>query len=202
MKYFFYLFLFLGLQSCDLNMNDGGPPFYRLNQRNIPENYNEEGKIISFSNNQNEEIIRFKITKYWKYEQSSGELFNTDYKYERLWVDVELLDLTNDPNNFKLLDISQGYGGEPNRMEINVYLPHFYNNQFRKYTYRFFYPEEELNSMQINSNQYNKVVILNDASDYFAFFDNSTINKVYYDLEFGIVGFDDTINNIKYSLIN
>ncbi len=202
MKYFIYITLLLGILSCDLNMSDDGPPFYSLNETNIPKNYNDEGKIFSFINNQNGEIVRFEITKYWKYEQSYGELFNTEYEYERLWVDAKLLDFTNNSNSFKLLDISQGHSGEPNRMEIKVFIPHLYNNQFRRYTYRFFYPDEELSSLQINNKQYNKVVILDGASDYFAFFDNSTINKVYYDLQFGIIGFDDTINNIQYRLIN
>ena len=64
-----------------------------------------------------------------------------------------------------------------------------------------FSPFENLTQMEINETNYTKVKII-IPNDYFTFYNGSQIDKVYYDFDKGIIGFDDSQNNKEYRLIN
>lgn len=55
--------------------------------------------------------------------------------------------------------------------------------------------------MTIDNVIYDKVKTFTTKKNYL-FFNESTINKLYYDLKMGIIGFDDTVNNVEYRIIN
>lgn len=55
--------------------------------------------------------------------------------------------------------------------------------------------------MELNGVRYSKIKILT-PNDYFTFYEGSNIDKIYYDMDNGIVGFDDSQNNLEFRLIS
>ena len=56
-----------------------------------------------------------------------------------------------------------------------------------------------LTQMVINNKTYSKVKTIT-TNEYFTLYNNSHIDKVYYDMDNGIIGFDDTQNNKEFRL--
>lgn len=61
-------------------------------------------------------------------------------------------------------------------------------------------PFENLIQMEFNGFSYSKIKVV-IPNDYFTLYEGSNIDKVYYDMEHGIVGFDYTQNNLEFQLI-
>ncbi|MEZ4874370.1 MAG: hypothetical protein R2793_02680 [Flavobacteriaceae bacterium] len=71
-------------------------------------------------------------------------------------------------------------------------------NGYSTYSFEKPYPMTQL---QIGNTTYDKVLILD--TDFTAAFSNEyEFNKFYFDLKSGIVGFDDTVNNIEFRIVN
>ncbi len=203
----FFFALSVVLISCQTSDNEPYQNFSDSDYQFIPENYQEIGEIITFRNEQNEEV-QIKTTFYnLNKEFESGYGFgqptiSDSYYYDDLWITIELLnvDTTNQEisycNSIKIHIYKTGDG----RLSTKLQIP-FYDEPFCIGTgFSEFSPYENLIQMEITNVSYSKVKIV-VPNGYFTFYNDSQIDKVYYDLDKGIVGFDDTQQNKEFRLV-
>ena len=196
--------IFFSLCSCELNLDDS-PEYYQFTQNDydfIPTVYNDVGKLFKYRNQLNEEvlieIISYKISK----EKAGG--YGSSYSlhyYQNLEIllRVKNEDASNPNCDFKSINFSNVNG--------SYFVSHFSSKRSPNPCLnggippeRFEYPfaTTELN---INGVNYNKVIsIFENNAPYFS--PLYTFNKVYFDFKEGIIGFDDTENNIQYRIVN
>jgi hypothetical protein len=203
------IFLILGISilffSCQENDDYPYQSFSSSDYQYIPQQYKEIGKVFTFINNQNDTV---KIRPKWydlekKFNSSWDLIVNTSqkesYYYDELWISLEILDNGNNGDcNFISINIYKTAEGS---LVADLSLP-FYDeigclgSGFEEES-----PFQNLAEMVINDIQYSKVKVVN-PNDYFTPYKDAKIDKVYYDMDNGIVGFDDTENALKFKLIS
>ncbi|MEZ4817304.1 MAG: hypothetical protein R2776_04960 [Flavobacteriaceae bacterium] len=67
--------------------------------------------------------------------------------------------------------------------------------------FQFETPYSNLQNMSIGNKIYDKVLII-ETQNPSSFSQNYNLTKLYFDLKFGFIGFDDTQNNINYRIVN
>lgn len=196
------------LVSCELSNDEPYQAFNNSDYQLIPEQYQDTARIFTFKNAQND-IVQMK-SKYYSLnkEFESGYGFgqptqSDSYYYDDLWIALELMDV----------DISNQSGDGCNEVSIHinklgngqiltgVSIPYYngsycFGNGFTEVS-----PFENLIEMEFNGISYTKIKIIM-SDDFFTFYEGSNIDKVYYDMDYGIVGFDDSENNLEFRLIS
>lgn len=156
--------------------------------------------IINFKN-QNNEILSFKVISKEKTrkEESYGTFWGS-YSSLMYYYDSQTIFLKsiteNDENAFLKLEVYKGSSG-------NV-LGGFYFYKWNGYYQGYYKNNENYNlitepkiSLQINNLTYNKVIVIDsDHTDFYTTANyTANVNKMYYDINYGIIGFDDLSNN-------
>ena len=190
--------LFATVTSCNSNDNDN-ETYYKIEGTDfeyIPTSYESIDNIITFKN-QNDDIVRFKTNKYRieKTHTSTGMTAGISSYYDKLWISLLLLDMefTGDDDH-RCRDIQIEISKFSNGLLHNrIHLPAAGStgNSCTGNIKIFNTPDptNNIEEMIINNITYNKVLILEVSGgmiDYYSFFNNSTIHKVYYDLKYGI----------------
>jgi len=217
--FMFFISLFvITLFSCSLNLDEDYPydKFSNFDFDYIPTFYREIGKIIKFKNQYDEEI-RFETSIYSierKFYNGLNFVGNTapSKYYDELYINILLLDMEIEgkPDYYCQdidITITKKYNGE---LLHNVSIPTY--DAFCTYENRQFEtPQINVEEMEINNKIYDKVIEFEVWSDsYYTLYNNSTIHKVYYDLKYGIIGFDeaegiigfDDLENNKWRIVN
>lgn len=206
MERIFFSMLVIILFSCQPSDSESYYNFKKSDYEFIPEQYKEIGKEIKFKNAQNEEV-RIKPLYYTqKKEFESGHGFgqpkSESYNYDDLWIEIDLLDMevTNAPEGYCkriYIHINKApYKG----LSVDLQIPAYINTFCNGGGFQEFSPFTGLTQMVINNETYSKVKIVT-PNDFFTMYDGSHIDKVYYDMDKGIIGFDDTQNNKKFRLV-
>lgn len=201
---------FLTYSSCgDLDW-DGSPEYYRFDPSDyefIPVVYTDIGKIFKFKNNLNEEVsIKVSVFNYNKKTNGGwnwvGGSSTPIYYTEQAFVGFDLLDV-NFPN------IGVGYCDQlyisiekqkNKTLNISLKIP-VYTTFCSSTNLIITSPFNDFKVMTIDNVIYDKVKTFTTKKNYL-FFNQSTVNKLYYDLKMGIIGFDDMVNNVEYRIIN
>ena len=210
MKKLLFLFAFTSI-SCSLNLDENYPydKFSNSDFDYIPTFYREKGKIIRFKNQYDEEV-RFETSIYSidkKFYSGLNFVGNTapSKYYDELYINILLLDMEieGEPDYYCQnieITVTKKYNGD---LLHQVTIP-TYDNTFCTYENRQFdTPEINIEEMEINNRIYEKVIVFDTwSNNFYSLYNNSTINKVYYDLNYGIIGFDDTENSIQFRIVN
>lgn len=200
-KIIFPLLLFIIASSCIKIFDDS--PYYKINKSDnnyLPTAYKEKNKIRNYKSQDGKIIkIKNKIYSTIKNSDSAGWLqFDTFYYFDELRVILELMDFENREIGISVCKISTG------ELIHRISLPSKEGPPYPM-SFKFKTPDEyTYTTMNINNKTYNKVRIFEreDSANPIFLYENSTINKVYYDINQGFIGFDDTKNNIQFRLIN
>ncbi len=203
----FFSIAFIFLVSCQPSDSEPYYNFTNSDYQFIPEQYQEIGRTFIFKNAQNEEVkikpLFYTLNKKFESGYGFGQPTRTEsYYYDDLWIEIDLL-------NIEIPDQPEGYC---ERIYIHInkspYKGLFIDLQIPTYNepfcggggFREFSPFENLTEMVINNKTYTKVKIVT-PNDYFTLYNDSHIDKVYYDMDNGIIGFDDTQNNKEFRLV-
>lgn len=208
-NYVTYLFIFLVVFSCDIDLDDN-PSYYKFTQYDykfIPTVYQDVDRTITFKNQQNEEVqidvksysINKKSNGGWNWVGgSSTDIFYTDQII--IWLDLI---------NVNFPDIGDGYCDQihiiiekrsDGTTETILSIPS-YTTYCSSINLNSLSPYDELLSMSIGNVIYDAVKVF-ETDENFLFYDESTIDKIYFDFENGIIGFDDIDNNVEYRIVN
>jgi hypothetical protein len=196
------------LISCEPSDNEKYQNLNNADYQFIPEQYQNIEKVFTFKNQQND-IVQIKssyynLTKEFESGYGFGQPTQTEsYYYDNLWIGLELMDV----------DVSNQNGGGCNEVSIHInkvgngrlltkmIIPYYDGSFCLGNGFEEFSPFENLAEMEFNGVNYSKIKII-IPNDFFTFYEGSTIDKVYYDMDNGIVGFDDTVNDLEFRLIN
>ena len=196
---FFFLFF-----SCGAEDDEG--EYFKFTQEDytyIPTVYKEEGKIRNYINQHND-TIKIRNGSYSLEKKFAGGIINApipSYHYDELRISLDLLSVK--PVNYIQVEI---WKRTVDTLGYTVKTPG-YNPNVRA-SFVFYAPESMQHFTQLTTaiKTYNDVLELK-ASDrffgndsYFTLADNATFHTIYYSLKHGIIGFDDTKNNLNYRL--
>ena len=195
-----YLLLsFLFLFSCDVNLNgDENTHHYNFNStdyRYIPTIYNKIGKEIIFKNELNEKI-KLEVLEYNITVVQGGGIRESEplHTYEKLKIELKVAD-SDLGCDFKTILITKWGGKLITRIITRTSTDPCSGFEM---TEKLEFPYE-ISSMQIENTLFDKVVtIFIDSQPYFSSI--YSFDKVYFDFKNGIIGFDDTKNNLNYRL--
>ena len=203
----YILFCFLFLFYCCVGLEDDEGEYFKFTQDDynyIPTVYKEVGKVRHYVNQHND-TIKIENRSYTPEKRSAGGYFfggtgSMFYYYDELCIKLRLIDFT--PIKYINFEVFK----RANTSLINsINIP---TGRFCKAYYGWKIPEDKqvLTELTINNKTYKDVAILfeepkefNDGC-YFFIADTVTPDKVYYSLKHGIIGFDDTKNNLIYRL--
>ncbi|WP_299119733.1 hypothetical protein [uncultured Winogradskyella sp.] len=208
-KNMIFCILTLVICSCEINLDDD-IKYYRFSKNDykfIPTVYQDIDRIITFKNQQSEEV-KIEVKGYNKNKKSNGGWnwaggASTDLYYtDQIIIWLDLMDV-----NFP--EIGDGYCDQihitiekrsDGTTETILKIPS-YSNYCSRISLPSLSPYIELQSMSIGNVSYDSVKVF-ETEENFLFYDESTIDKIYYDFNQGIIGFDDTENNIQYRIVN
>ena len=205
----YYLFLISLTLFCSCETNIFGESEYHkfsnLDYQYIPEVYKQTDKIIEFIN-QNNETVQLKNFSYRIVKESYGGLLSEgeSFYYDKLWIQLILVDAYSNCQNLDI-SISKSEKGD---LFHRVTIPKFTGTSCGGTVFQFRSPETTEYSkvdLTINNQVYNDVLVLESSgsiNNYFSMYKNSTIHKIYYDLKYGVIGFDDTTNNLEFRIKN
>jgi len=197
----------MALFSCSLNPEEDYP-YHKFSISDfdyIPTFYNEIGKITTFRNQYNEDV-RFETSLYRiekKFSNSFNFVGNTGRSsyYDELYINILLLDMEIDEfQNYYCQDIEIKITKKYNGDLLHILSFPNYDGFCFGFVKIFETPQRNTEEVIINDKAYKKVIIFDVGS--ITFYNNSTIHKVYYDLKHGIIGFDDTENDIQFRIVN
>lgn len=194
------------MNSCEPSDSE---PYYSFSSSDyefIAENYEDTERIYVFKNSSEDEV-RIKASSYnlnKKYE--SGYIFGQSertesFYYDDLWIEIELLDFSVDgvPDGHCdriQLQIFKTPDGLRTELQIPAYVPPLCSLGGFKETS----PYENLSVMEIAGTTFSKVKTIT-SDQYFSFYNESQIDKVYFDLDEGFIGFDESQTNTQYRLV-
>lgn len=178
--------------------------FSNLDYEYFPEVYKEKGKITEFVN-QNNEIVTIKNDSY-RIEEEVYEwtLMSNGGIHDELRIKLELIDANL---NCKYLDI-RIEKTKNNSLFHRIAIPSMNGSSCRDLVFVFDTPEitqYDKIEMTINNRLYKNVLVFETSgsfNDYFSLYQNATIQKIYYDYRYGIIGFDDVVNNLEFRIKN
>jgi hypothetical protein len=203
---FFLIFILCIITSCEPADSEPYYAFSTLDYEFIAENYQDTEKIYVFRNSNEEEVsisvISYTLSK--KYE--SGYIFGQSdrgqsYFYDHLWIEIDLLDFSVDgePDGYCdriQLQIFKTPEGLRTELQIPAYTPPLCSQGGFKETS----PYQNLSVLEINGSTFNKVKTIT-SDHYFSFYNESQIDKVYYDFGEGFIGFDESQTNTQFRLV-
>lgn len=204
----FFILLSCSDDSASDNF-DSSKPYYKFT--NSDANYllkkvYRPNAIINFKN-QNNEALSFKVisNEQERKLETMGSFWGTSslvlYYYDCRTINLKSLTHNGEYTNFKINiykganDITSGgfYFYLWNEFPTGQYLNNSTNYSFSNAT----------NTMQVNGTYYSNVIHINSESIYSYNVDNynQNVNKLYYDLNNGVIGFDDLEGN-EWRLVN
>ena len=166
-------------------------------------NYKEENKITEFVNQHND-IVRLQNSYYSITKETDGGLLSDSkrYKHDKLWIELALIDKGG---NCATLSI-QISKTDNNTLFQTVSIPSYSKPSCSGSTFYFNIPdalEVPKTNLNINGKTYNDVLVFEASgaiTKHYTLYKDSKIHKVYYDLKEGIIGFDDTTNNLQFRI--
>ena len=177
--------------SCELNSDDS-VEYYQFTESNyqfIPTIYNDVGKVFKFKNQFNEEVL-IEVESYELTKEKGGGIgtFYSLHYYQSLEITLKAIneDMSISNCSYSQIDFSN-YNGD-------YFISRFWN-EF-KYEFPF-----EISQLTINNINYNKIITISNNNG-LCFSSNYTIDTVYFDFKKGIIGFDDTENNIQFRIVD
>ncbi|MCB0463036.1 MAG: hypothetical protein R2816_11035 [Flavobacteriaceae bacterium] len=201
------ILIVLILVSCQVTNDEPYQSFSNSDFEFIPENYQGTGTILKFINQENVEVliepISYNLSKEYNSGVGFGQPSNSDsYYYDDLWITLELLnvDIQNQGVDFcNKITIHINKVGD-GRLSTDLGIPYYDDSFCLGNGFSGFSPYENLIQMEVNNVTYTKVKTI-VPNEFFTFYNNSQIDKVYYDFDVGIIGFDDTQNNKEFRLV-
>jgi hypothetical protein len=196
------LCLFLLFCACGKEDEENYHKFTQDDYNYIPTVYKEVGEVRHYINQHND-TIKIRGGSYFKDKLPTSPLYGHFYYYDKLWITLHLLGYS--PTKYMSIEIFK---------DANNSLVHIVqiskSESCRGSWHEYYMPsdKQELTEMTLNTKVYKNVAVLsgelleNQRDDYCYFFiaDTVTPDKVYYSLKYGIIGFDDTKNNLTYRL--
>ncbi|MBR9847425.1 MAG: hypothetical protein GYB35_15560 [Algicola sp.] len=206
-KAFVWILLVFIVVSCQVSNDAPYQSFSVSDYDFIPENYQASGTILKFKTQDNEEVLIETNSYMLKKEFESGISFaqssnSESFYYDDLWISLKLLNVSSqsvdgydycDRIKIHIRKVRDG------SLSTQIDLPYYNGTSCGGSSFRGFSLYENLIQMNVNNATYEKVKIL-VPNDYFTFYDGSQIDKVYYDFDKGIIGFDDTEQNLEFRL--
>ena len=201
------LILLISLMACSVKDDTKHYKFSNSDYNFIPTVYSEEGQVFTYRNQLNEEV-QVEVSYYNKTRESGGGLsFSQGYQGELFYYEVLSIGL-----RFLEANVEGFPDGYCNTFQIRisktafetifykVSIPSYENNTCYGNGFNFGSPFEDLQLFEINDNVFGNVRVFhtNRAPN---FYEDSAIDIVYFDLKNGILGFDDTTNNLQYRLV-
>lgn len=214
-KLLLFILIITSLLSCETEDDAKFYTFSNNDYKFIPTIYeNNEDEILIFKNQYNEEVkIQIKSFRFNK-KSHGGISFTQDYSefyYTEqiiIWIDLIEVTLTVDNGNiddycddFHIIIEKKSDGTTETKLKIPSYVDTSFGGSCSGSRLISNSPYNNLNEMSINNKVYTKIKVF-ETDNNFYFFNNSTINKLYFDFKNGLVGFDDTLNNINYRIVN
>lgn len=184
-------------------------PYYKFNTSDydfIAENYQDTDKVHVFTND-NEEEVHLKVAFYeLSKEYESGYIFGqpnrTDsYFYDQLWIEIELLDFNVDGLPDGSCDrIQLHIFKTPDGLRTELDIPAYESPLCLQGGFKETSPYSNLSEMVINGEIFNTVKTIT-SENYFSFYNESQIDRVYFDLDHGLIGFDESQSNNQFRLV-
>lgn len=208
MKKTVLLFLIIiSIISCETEDDTKFYAFSNDDYNFIPTVYeNNEDEILIFKNQFNEEV-KIQIKTFATDKKSNGGIsFTQDYsefyftEQIIIWLDLVNINFPNFGEGYcdqlHIIIEKKSNGTTETKLKVPSYTDHCSIWSLISYS-----PYNDLGNLSIGNENYNKVKVFETDTNFYLF-DNSAINKLYYDFEKGIIGFDDTTNNINYRIVN
>jgi hypothetical protein len=199
----------LVIYSCEPEIDIfGGNEHFKFSasdEQYLFKEYNKVGEIREFIN-ENNRIVNVEIERYQIERESSGFLSpGKMYYYDNLVIILKLTEINSDTCNKIIVSISKSKEG---KLGCSISIPTSTENSCGGVKFQYKIPEPieyEINEMKIGNITYENVINLDGTESlqkYLTFFEESEVNKVYFDLKKGIIGFDDSISNSKFRIKN
>ncbi len=197
--------IFLLASSCNKE-DEPTSPYYKIEGTDydyIPTVYNDIGKVISFKNQYDDEV-KFEVLGY-EIEKEFSSCFlvsnceGEDWYYDRLDIGI----ITQNCESCQGITISITKTPIDDLIH-RIMLPGEHSGNIKIFRTPSL-TEYDISSMTINEITYNNVLtfeVSGEFVDFYTLYDESTIHKVYYDLNQGFIGFDDTENNLQFRIVN
>ncbi|MGK0308644.1 MAG: hypothetical protein ACI8RP_001608 [Urechidicola sp.] len=194
--------------SCENDFDIfGGKDYYKFTSSDneyLFKNYKNIGEIKKFTN-QNNETFEIEVQDYRIDKESTGLLSPGElYYYEQLVILLKLKDVNSNCNTITIL-VTKNKDGT---LWTKITIPSFDRNSCGGIIYYYKHPEQieyEIIELNIGNKSYKNVLVFEadpPLTKHLTFYENSTIDKVYFDLNEGIIGFDDINNDLKFRLEN
>lgn len=209
-KYFFLILSIFLLFSCSDLFENKLPRHRFIDADNayIPQKHKKINDILTYKSSDGK-IIKIQNKEYFVEKQPGGgqggfKFRFATYYYDFLNIKLQLLDVHNECTTADNIKIT--IAKTPSEvLHHNVYIPHSKIGCLY-HQYYFDTPNDTsitLQEMMVNNVKYNKVLVL-DCGPAFPYdlYDGGSLHKVYYDLGQGVIGFDDTENNIEFRITN
>ena len=206
LKSIFPISFIILLTSCEPADSE---PYYKFSASDygfIAENYEDTDKVHVFKNNNGSEV-HLKVAFYvLSKEYESGYIFgqpnrNDSYFYDQLWIEIELLDFEIDGlpdgscDRIQLLIFKT-----PEGLRTELDIPSYESPLCLLGGFKETSPYTNLSEMEIDGTIFSKVKTIT-SQNYFSFYNASLIDMVYFDLDHGIIGFDESQTNTQFRLV-
>ncbi len=210
-----FILTMISIISCETEDDTKFYTFSNEDYNFIPTVYENSGdEILIFKNQYNEEV-EIQIKTFTTDKKSNGGIsfsqgYSEFYYTEQIiiWLDLIDVTLTLDNGNFDdfcddfhIIIEKKSDGTTETKLDVSSYEDTSYGGLCSGSPLISNSPYNNLNEMSIGNKVYTKIKIFETDSNFYLF-DDSTINKLYYDFKNGLVGFDDTSNNISYRIVN
>jgi hypothetical protein len=193
--------------SCEIKDDTAFYTFSSKDYNYIPIVYQNVGRIITFKNQQNDEV-RIEVKSYTINKKSNGgwnwvggsstELYYTEQII--IWLDLMDVGFTDIGDGYcdqlHIIIEKRSNGTTDTSLDVPTFTSHCSSSSLNSTS-----PYNDLQEMIIGDITYDHVKIFETESNYL-FYNESTVNKIYFDFKEGIIGFDDSENNTQYRIIN
>lgn len=210
-SFIIYFITIFTLCACDFSLENSYNELFDTNyykftaedQEFLLSRYKEKGRITEFINQHNE-TVRFENSEYFINKESNGSLLSSvnRYKYDKLWIQITLVDKGRSCATLRI----QVSKRDDNSLIEHISIPSDTGISCLAAGFQFTLPdalEIPKTNLNINGKTYTDVLIF-EVSDaiikQYTLYKDAQIHKVYYDLKEGVIGFDDTINNLQYRI--
>lgn len=194
--------IFITLFSCQPVDNTENYTFTTEDYQFLPTVYEESGKKFQFKNELNE-IVEITVTSYIQETEYEGSGFTNNSShpgnYESLMINLSVTSESNTSCTNKGIAIYKYFDRSLKIYFENTKIPYPCNSG---YSIESIQSPFQYTTMSFNGKEYGKIVTF-DYGDYSGtpfFHKDYSFDKVYYDLKYGFVGFDDTANNVHFKL--
>ncbi len=206
MKKLIYLFIVVFFYSCTSNIGipENRKIYYKFTSNdfeNVPTKYSQIGNINVYKNSGGESIsIKNDLYRITENTYLNGEIFGTEYYYDQLFIRLKFT--ANSTNNNFDIEISKY---EANTLNYKITTQNLGQNFSTGQSFYISFPQENnlLVEKVINNILFKKVKVIElDQSAFLNINNNVKINKIYFDLNGGIIGLEDSLNNNQFWISN